>query len=129
MHKIDIEHKPVYVFHSIEPVMKADMQAIIEMGNQLIAENEPFALVMVSVGEDSKDREKGANAMLTQWVKESKSELQRLCAGMASVVATSRLMAIYKPIMKSVGSRMYGFPLEMFTDIEEAKQWARGQLA
>lgn len=73
--KLILNTKPVYVFHSIEPVIKADMQAIVEMGNQLIAENEPFALVMVSVGEDSKDREKGANAMLTQWVKESKSEL------------------------------------------------------
>lgn len=48
---------------------------------------------------------------------------------MASVVPTSALMAIYQPMMKVVGKRMYGFPLEMFTNIEQARAWAAGQLA
>lgn len=115
--------------HSIEPIMIADMQAIADAGDKLLAAGEPFALVMVSDGGDSKGRERGANAMLTQWVKQNKPELERLCAGMASVVPTSALMAIYKPMMKTIGSRMYGFPLEMFTDFGKAQAWAAGKLA
>ncbi len=67
--------------------------------------------------------------MMTKWIKQVKPDLQRLCAGAASVVANSQLLAIYQPIMKTLGSRMYGFPLAIFTDIEEARQWAHGQLA
>ncbi|MCW5876027.1 MAG: hypothetical protein KIS85_04005 [Anaerolineales bacterium] len=128
MHKIDVSQKPVYILHSIEPLMKEDAQAIIDMGEELIAANQPFALVIVNVGEHDEGRERGANAMMTQWVKKAKPGLERLCAGAASVVANSHLLSIYQPIMKTVGARMYGFPLELFTDIEEATQWARGQL-
>jgi hypothetical protein len=129
MHKIEHEYHPIIVMHTFEPIMKADMQAIAEAGNQLLAAGEPFALVMVSDGGDGKNRERGANAMLTQWVKANKPKLEQLCAGMASVVPTSALLAIYKPVMRTVGARMYGFPLEMFTDVEEARAWASGQLA
>jgi hypothetical protein len=103
MHKIDTSRKPVYIMHTMEPIMLADMQAIADAGSALIAAGQPFALVMVSDGGDSKQRARGANAALTQWVKANKPELERLCAGMASVVPTSALMAIYKPIMKTVG--------------------------
>jgi hypothetical protein len=129
MHKIDTRQHPVIIMYTIEPIMVADMQAIAENGNALLAAGQPFALVMVSDGGDSKGRERGANAMLTQWVKQNKPQLEQLCAGMASVVPTSALMAIYKPMMKTIGSRMYGFPLEMFTDIEEARHWAQNQLS
>jgi hypothetical protein len=129
MHTIDHSRKPVVIMRTIEPIQVTDMQAIADAGDKLLAAGQPFALVMVSDGGDSKQRERGANAMLTQWVKANKPELERLCAGMASVVPTSAPMAIYKPMMKTIGSRMYGFPLEMFTDIEEACAWAQGQLA
>lgn len=128
MHKIDLTQHPIVIMHSIEPILIADMQAIADGGNKLLAAGQPFALVMVSDGGDSKGRERGANAMLTQWVKQNKPELERLCAGMASVVPTRALMAVYKPMMKTIGSRMYGFPLEMFTDIGEATEWARNKL-
>ncbi len=59
MHKIDDSHKPVYIFHSIEPLMKADAQALIDTGEQLIAAGQPFALVIVNIGEHDKGREKG----------------------------------------------------------------------
>lgn len=128
MHKINEQHHPVIIMHTFEPIMKADMEAIAAAGNRLLAAGQPFALVMVSDGGDGNNRERGANAMLTQWVKANKPKLQELCAGMASVVPTSALLAIYKPMMRTVGARMYGFPLEMFTDIDEARRWAEGQL-
>lgn len=129
MHKIDDLRHPVVIMHTFEPIMKADIEAIAEAGNRLLAAGQPFALVMVSDGGDGKQRERGANAMLTQWVKANKPKLEKLCAGMASVVPTNALLAIYKPMMRTVGARMYGFPLEMFTDTEEALAWAAGQLA
>lgn len=128
MHKIDDSQKPVYIFHSIEPLNKADAQALIDTGNRLIAENQLFALVMVAIGEHDEGRERGANAMMTQWIKDAKADLQRLCAGTATVVETSHLVSIYTPIMKTVGARLYGFPLELFTDIEEATAWAKAKL-
>lgn len=129
MYKIDTSHYPVVIVHTIEPAMKADMEAIIEAGQKLLAQNEPFALVMVSDGGESKERERGANSMITKWIKDNKVEFNRLCAGMASVVPTSALLAIYKPVMKTVGARMYKFPLDIFTDIEQARQWAAARLA
>lgn len=130
MHTIDHTNHPVIVIHTYEPITIADMSAIRETGSALLAAGQPFALVIVmSDGGDTKNRERGANTMLTQWVKQNKPQLERLCAGMASVVPNSALMAIYQPMMKVVGKRMYGFPLEMFTDLQEAKTWAQAQLA
>lgn len=65
MHTIDQSNHPVIVIHTFEPIAKADMQAIADLGNGLLAAGQPFALVMVSDGGDSKNRERGANAMLT----------------------------------------------------------------
>jgi len=128
MHKIDASLSPLIVMHTYEPIMKADMHAITSAGDELIAKGQPFALVIVNDGGDGKEREKGANAVLTQWVKDNKPELQRLCVGMASVVPTSAMLAIYKPLVQKVAGKMYGFPFDMFTDIEQARAWVSAKL-
>ncbi|MBX3047288.1 MAG: hypothetical protein KF698_09855 [Anaerolineales bacterium] len=128
MHKIDASQSPLIVMHTYEPIMKADMYAITDAGDELIAKGERFALVIVNDGGDGKEREKGANAVLTQWVKDNKPALQRLCVGMASVVPTSAMLAIYKPLVQKVAGKMYGFPFDMFTDIEQARAWVSGRL-
>ncbi|QYK51203.1 MAG: hypothetical protein KF701_01615 [Anaerolineales bacterium] len=128
MHKIDASQSPLIVMHTYEPIMKADMYAITHAGDELIAKGERFALVIVNDGGDGKEREKGANAVLTQWVKDNKPALQRLCVGMASVVPTSAMLAIYKPLVQKVAGKMYGFPFDMFTDIEQARAWGSGRL-
>lgn len=128
MHTIDTSQNPLVVVHTFEPIMKADMFAITGAGDALIAKGQPFALVIVNDGGDGKAREKGANAVLTQWVKDNKPALQRLCVGMASVVPTSAMLAIYKPLVKKVAGKMYGFPFEMFTDTAEAQAWVTARL-
>ncbi len=128
MHKIDASQSPLIVMHTFEPIMKADMFAITTAGDELIAKGERFALVIVNDGGDGKQRERGANAVLTQWVKDNKPALQRLCVGMASVVPTSAMLAIYKPLVQKVAGKMYGFPFDMFTDIEQARAWVNTKL-
>ncbi|MCW5874765.1 MAG: hypothetical protein KIS88_09000 [Anaerolineales bacterium] len=129
MHKIDASQSPLIVMHTYEPIMKADMFAITGAGDELIAQGKPFALVIVNDGGDGKEREKGANAVLTQWVKDKKPDLQRLCVGMASVVPTSAMLAFYGPLVKKVASKMYGFPFEMFMDVDDARAWVSARLS
>lgn len=128
MHKIDASENPLIVMHTYEPIMKADMFAITSAGDELIAKGQPFGLVIVNDGGDGKEREKGANAVLTQWVKDNKPALQRLCVGMATVVPTSAMLAIYKPLVQKVAGKMYGFPFDMFTDVEQARSWVHAKL-
>lgn len=128
MHKIDASESPLIVMHTYEPIMKADMFAITEAGDGLIAQGKRFALVIVNDGGEGKEREKGANAVLTQWVKDKKPDLQRLCVGMASVVPTNAMLAFYGPLVKKVASTMYGFPFEMFTDVDDARSWVSARL-
>lgn len=129
MHKIDYQHQPVIVVHTIEPMMKADVEAIITAAQDLIDQGRHFALVIVSDGGDSKQREQGANGLLMQWAKANKAAMETYCAGMASVVPSSALLAIYQPMMKVVGARLYGFPLAMFTSEADARTWAGERLA
>lgn len=128
MHKIDASQSPLIVMHTYEPIMKADMYAITSAGDELIAKGQRFALVIVNDGGDGKEREKGANAVLTQWVKDNKPKLQELCVGMASVVPTSAMLAFYKPLVQKVAGKMYGFPFDMFTDVEQARAWVSARL-
>jgi len=128
MHTIDTLHAPVIVFHAIEPMTVQDVQAMIDIAEKLLNAGEAFALIMTIDGGDSKQREKGANAMLVRWIKQHKSTFSRLCAGVASVVPTSALLALYRPMAKIAGPRMYGCPVEVFTSLEEALDWANSQL-
>ena len=129
MHTIDYRHHPIIVVHTIEPMMKADVEAITVAAQALIDQGQHFALVMVSDGGDSKERERGANGLLMQWAKANKAAMEAYCAGMASVVPSSALLAVYQPMMKVIGARMYGFPLATFTSEAEARAWAGQPMA
>lgn len=125
MHAIDKTHLPILVVHTIEPMLLVDVQAIVNATAELIVKKEPFALVIINDGGDCKKRERGVNAYMMNWLKEHKADFSRLCAGVASVFPTSALLALYKPMMKLTGPRMYGCPVEVFTKLDDALGWAR----
>jgi hypothetical protein len=129
MHTIDRSHLPVMIVHTSEPMTLADAEAIQAAGVELLERQQPFALILSSAGGDHQQRERGVNARLTQWLKANKPHFERWCVGLATVVPTARLLALYKPMVKMLGPRLYGCPAEIFTDLEAARVWAQGRLA
>jgi hypothetical protein len=129
MHTIDTSHLPILILHTADPMSMADAEAIIAAGNELIGRQQPFGLIMATAGGDNKQREKGVNAYMTRWLKDNKPHFERWCAGLATVVPTAPMLALYRPMVKLLGPRMYGCQAEIFTDVGLALQWSQDQLA
>lgn len=125
MHTIDTSHLPVLVIHTIEPMMLADAEAMREAIEGLVKKNEKFSVIMTTDGGDGKNRERGVNSSLMKWIKENKVAFSQLCVCVASVVPNSAMLAFYRPMAKIAGPRMYGCPVEIFVELDEALKWSR----
>jgi hypothetical protein len=81
------------------------------------ADESKWQLVTVNMGEQfGRDMD---------WCKSHKEQIARSCAGIAVVTASSRLLALYKPVTALSTKKVYGCPGNVFSREAEAQEWLK----
>ncbi|MEM1280078.1 MAG: ABC transporter ATP-binding protein [Cyanobacteria bacterium P01_H01_bin.152] len=62
------------------------------------------------------------------WTKVHKPEISQYCAGVAMVPDSTKLIALWGPMVATVTQNMYGCPGKVFGSLDEARDWAAAQL-
>ncbi|MEL7313888.1 MAG: ABC transporter ATP-binding protein [Cyanobacteria bacterium J06559_3] len=100
-----------------------------------LAKRERFALVFqrdeAEAAEEQGKRSPVAKQMRKEgiaWTKLHKPEISRYCAGVAMVPDSTKLIALWGPMVATVTRNMYGCPGKVFGSLDEAKGWAAEQL-
>lgn len=90
---------------------------------------EPMAVMMVYGGEEQEKLGKEVRKLSNQWHKENRDRIGQRCAGVAMVLRSSKLMAIYKPIVARATKKRMGCPGQVFDNREEARAWLEERLS
>ncbi|MEM6432834.1 MAG: ABC transporter ATP-binding protein [Cyanobacteria bacterium P01_D01_bin.115] len=100
-----------------------------------LAKREQFALVLqrddAEAAEEQGKRSPVAKQMRKEgiaWTKLHKPEISQYCAGVAMVPDSTKLLALWGPMVATVTRNMYGCPGKVFGSLDEAKGWAAEQL-
>ena len=100
-----------------------------------LAKREKFALVIqrddAEAAEAEGKRSPEAKQMRKEgiaWTKAHKPQIAQYCAGVAMVPDSTKLLAVWGPIVAKVTQNMYGCPGKVFGSLDEAKGWAAEQL-
>ncbi|MGD1943065.1 MAG: ABC transporter ATP-binding protein [Leptolyngbyaceae cyanobacterium] len=100
-----------------------------------LAKRERFALVFqrddAEAAEEQGKRSSVAKQMRKEgiaWTKLHKPEISQYCAGVAMVPDSTKLIALWGPMVATVTRNMYGCPGKVFGSLDEAKGWAVEQL-
>ncbi|MGD1861230.1 MAG: ABC transporter ATP-binding protein [Leptolyngbyaceae cyanobacterium] len=100
-----------------------------------LAKQEKFALVIqrddAEAAEAESKRSPAAKQMRKEgiaWTKAHKPQIAQYCAGVAMVPDSTKLLAVWGPIVAKVTQNMYGCPGKVFGSLDEAKGWAAAQL-
>ena len=100
-----------------------------------LAKRERFALVLqrddAEAAEEQGKRSPVAKQMRKEgiaWTKLHKPEISQYCAGVAMVPDSTKLIALWGPMVATVTRNMYGCPGKVFGSLDEAKGWAAEQL-
>ena len=100
-----------------------------------LAKREQFALVLqrddAEAAEEQGKRSPVAKQMRKEgiaWTKLHKPEISQYCAGVAMVPDSTKLLALWGPMVATVTQNMYGCPGRVFGSLDEARGWAAEQL-
>jgi hypothetical protein len=105
-----------------------DIVTFTETLDRILARQEPFALIMLTVRDDQPVNPLAANQMM-KWLKGAKPAITAYCRGIATVLESAEERAKYGPMMISRGEEIYGCPVSLVANVEEASRWATGRLA
>ncbi|WP_238654584.1 hypothetical protein [Paenibacillus piscarius] len=103
-----------------------DQQTVGEYINyweDLLARRTPFGLLMIQPGERGERPAKEISKQYVDWCKAHKAEISATCAGIAVVMQSARLLALYKPVTALSTKKFYGCPGGAFSSEEEAAGW------
>ncbi|MBE7385549.1 MAG: ABC transporter ATP-binding protein [Leptolyngbya sp. SIO1E4] len=113
----------------------AEMTRFYSRFEEWLAKQERFALVLqrddAEAAEAQGKRSPVAKQMRKEgiaWTKAHKPEISQYCAGVAMVPDSTKLLAVWGPIVAKVTRNMYGCPGKVFGSLDEAKGWAAEQL-
>lgn len=87
------------------------------------ANGKPFAVEMISLHGEQPRQNREARRLNDRWHKENRERVGRWCAGIATVVKSSRLLALFQPIAARYVKRTMGCPGRIFATREEARAW------
>ncbi|WNS43763.1 hypothetical protein [Paenibacillus sp. MMS20-IR301] len=94
----------------------------------VLSRRTPFGLLMIQTGERGDRPAKEVTKHYMDWCKAHKEEIASVCAGIAVVMPTAKLLALYKPVTALSTKKMYGCPGGAFGSEEEAAGWLQGLL-
>lgn len=125
-YSIDHSSYPVVVINVTGALSMEDTRSMYDAFDGLLQRPERFAIAMVSNNEERGDP--AAQKYMNSWIKAHRSTIGARCAGIAMVTQSSKFIAVYKLIAGQVIRRMYDCPGKLFTDMDEATAWLKGQL-
>jgi iron complex transport system substrate-binding protein len=87
------------------------------------ASGRPFAVEMISLHDEQPRQNREARKLNTRWHKENREHVAGCCAGIATVVKSSRLLALFQTIAAGYVKRTMGCPGSIFASRDEARTW------
>jgi len=117
------EEKPIITFVYEGRMTMDDAKQYISKLDEVIARQEPFAVLAIAHEDNSKNRDKGVNQVIGKWIKRNKPQLTKLCLGYVTVTSSSAVFALYKPMTKLIGTKMMGCPCDVLQSMDEAITW------
>ncbi|MNE76579.1 hypothetical protein D3C80_1728220 [compost metagenome] len=92
---------------------------------KLLADGSVFGLIMIQKGERGERPDREVTKLYMDWCKSHKEQIARSCAGIAVVTASSKLLALYKPVTALSTKKVYGCPGNVFSGEAEAQEWLK----
>ncbi|MNC20279.1 hypothetical protein D3C81_1661770 [compost metagenome] len=89
-----------------------------------LAGNTTVGLIMNQQGERWERPDREVTKLYMDWYKAHK-ELFRCCTGIAGVMSSSKLLALYKPVTALSTKKMYSCPGNFLSGEAEARQWLK----
>ncbi|MEM8532589.1 MAG: hypothetical protein AAGF95_17225 [Chloroflexota bacterium] len=88
---------------------------------------EPFGMIylsqMTDADHEQHKREKAAQKLSNNWLKDNKARIAQQCVGIAMVTSATGMMKMMKPIAKLSMKRLMGAPGDVFFTQTEAESW------
>lgn len=129
MYRFDESGWPVVEIEASGTTTVADVEEYFARWESWLSRREPLGVVLRYRGEEQGKPDKEARRLSNRWHKENRELTGRYCAGVAAVVESSKLVAVYKPIASTVMRKMMGCPGGVFSTYEEAVRWISERLA
>ncbi|MEM7125972.1 MAG: hypothetical protein AAF702_06580 [Chloroflexota bacterium] len=136
MVEIDITQWPTVYVEMNEIKTLPEMQEYVEKMNELLdyaeQQADKYGVIYLYQGaeQDPKSfkREKEAQKLNNQWLKENKARVGEHCVAIAMVTPFKGMMKLMRPIARMSMKRMMGAPGDMFFNKEEAEKWMAEKL-
>jgi hypothetical protein len=120
---IDESKWPLVTINLGEQFDRDTVNEYIVYWEKLLAGNTAVGLIMNQQGERGERPDREVTKLYMDWCKAHKEQISRTCAGIAVVTASSKLLALYKPVTALSTKKMYGCPGNVFSGEAEAQQW------
>lgn len=122
---IDESGWPLVTIHLGEQFDRDAVNEYIAYWEKLLDSNTTVGLIMNQQGERGERPDREVTKLYMDWCKVHKEQISRCCAGIAVVTASSKLLALYKPVTALSTKKMYGCPGNVFSGEEEAGKWLK----
>ncbi|WP_277471156.1 MULTISPECIES: hypothetical protein [unclassified Paenibacillus] len=80
---------------------------------------------MIQKGERGERADREVTKHYTDWCKSPKEQISRWCAGIVLVTASSKLLALYKPVTALFTQKIYGCPGKVISGETEGQEWLK----
>jgi len=87
------------------------------------ANGEPFAVEMISLHDEQPKQNREARRLNNRWHKENRQRVATHCAGIATVVKSPKLLALFNPVAARYVKHTMGCSGRLFPTRDEARAW------
>lgn len=99
----------------------ADVEEYIARWESWLERGETFSVIVTYEDEEYGKVEKDARKLSNHWHKENRERVGEACAGIVGVVKSSKLLALYKPVVRRAMEKKMGCPGAVFDNETEAR--------
>jgi hypothetical protein len=125
----DLSSWPVAVLRYSERYGDAEVRAFLADMAALLSRGEPFALAIVThPAQFTRTLSPETHRAYVLGVKGNRSAMQRLCCGLAFVVADEGARDAYAAKVAENGPKIFGAPMRVFATLREAHAWLETRL-
>jgi hypothetical protein len=125
----DLSSWPVAVLRYSENYGDAEVRAFLADMTALLGRGEPFALAIVThPAQFARTLSPETHRAYALGVKGNRGAMQRLCRGLAFVVADEGARDAYAAKVAANGPKVFGAPMRVFTTLREARAWLATRL-
>jgi hypothetical protein len=127
---VDSTNWPLLHIRYPDTLTEADVDTYTDAMDAALARGALFATsLQVTDAYFDQERNTAVSNKSMKWLKQAKGRLSEQCCGIALVVPSSERQAQYAPMLEKTGPQVYGCPVAMFVNLDEATAWMQAQLA